>query len=116
MKNIFKLLLIFTLILSFSQSVFAKNYEDRLMERRYRKALIAGCEHIKAKNPKTAAILGILPGGGSFYTGAYVLGTFDIVFWICGSTLWDAPLAWHRAKKINMEETVFYCELEGKKL
>jgi len=115
MKNVFKFLLVFTIVLSFTQSVFAKDYAERLMEKKYRKALVVGCDNIKTKSPATAAILGLLPGGGSFYTGAMGLGIADLLLYPF-SSIWDMPLAYNRAKIMNMEETIFSCELEGKKL
>jgi len=114
MKKTIKFLMVTAILFSCTSSVFAKNYAERIMEQKYRKALTMGCEHIEEKSPATAAILGLLPGGGSFYTGAMGLGVADVVLWPFGSTLWDSPLAWNRAKKINMEETIFNCELQKK--
>ncbi len=116
MKNVIKILFIFIMFFSFAGTVFAKDYAERLMEKKYRKALTVGCEHVKVKNPATAAILGLLPGGGSFYTGEIGLGIADLLLWPF-SPIWDAPLAYSRAKEINMEETIFSCELsKGEKL
>ncbi len=116
MKNAVKFCLVFTFVFSLMSSAFADNYADRIMKQKYRKALTIGCENIEVKSPATAAVLGLLPGGGSFYTGAMGLGVADAILWMFGSTIWDSPLAWNRAKKINMEETIFNCELQGKRL
>ena len=116
MKKLLKLSLVLGVLLSLSHSAFADDYANRIVKQKYRKALVVGCENIEVKSPVTAAVLGLLPGGGSFYTGEMGLGIVDALLWPFGSTLWDAPLAWSRAKKQNMEETIYFCELKGKKL
>jgi len=115
MKNLFKTLLILTFLLSFTQSALAEDYANIALKKNYKKALDKGCKEIELKDPATAVVLGVFPGGGSFYTGRFGLGVADLLLWTF-SPLWDAPLAWHKAKKLNMEETVFRCELQGNDL
>lgn len=55
---------------------------------------------VQEKNPTTGAALGILPGGGSFYTRNYGLGVVNLLFWPI-SILWD-PISGHDgAESIN---------------
>ena len=93
--------------------VKAESYGTMLMEKKYRSALNAGCDDIRRKNPATATVLGLLPGGGSFYTGEIGLGIADLLLWPF-SPIWDMPLAGKKAKEINMSETVYNCEELGK--
>jgi len=104
--------LIILLLLSFiTVPVFAADYSERLMEEKYRKALNSGCEYIEIKNPTTATLMGLLPGGGSFYNGQMALGIVDLLFWPF-SPIWDMPIANKQAQKINKEETIFSCEMK----
>jgi hypothetical protein len=50
------------------------------------------------QNAGLAFGLGFLPGGGSFYTGSYVLGVVDLLLWPF-SVIWDAPIAAAKASK-----------------
>ena len=43
---------------------------------------------VKEKNPTTGAVLGLLPGGGSFYAGEVGLGVVNLLLWPA-SILWD---------------------------
>ena len=108
---LFTLMALMTVCFSI-KPVIAGGYADRLMEKQYRQALNKGCENIRAKNPAAAAALGLLPGGGSFYTGEIALGVADLLLWPF-SAIWDMPLAYVRAKQINKEETILYCEAEA---
>lgn len=54
---------------------------------------------VEEKNPGAAAALGILPGGGSFYTGQYGLGVVDLLFWPV-SILWD-PINGYAAANVT---------------
>lgn len=59
---------------------------------------------VEEKNPTTGAVLGILPGGGSFYAQEPALGVVNLLFWPL-SILWD-PISGHEgAKAINYDIT-----------
>ena len=64
----------------------------------------ASGELVKVKSPGGAFALGLLPGGGSLYTRRYALGILDILLW-APSILWDGPIAYTTAKRINYTET-----------
>lgn len=55
---------------------------------------------VKDKDPGTAAALGILPGGGSFYTGNIGLGIVNLLMWPA-SILWDPISGSNGAKSDN---------------
>ncbi len=55
---------------------------------------------VQEKNPGTAAVLGILPGGGSFYTRQWGLGIVDLLLWPF-SILWDPIAGYNEAEMIN---------------
>jgi len=55
---------------------------------------------VEEKNPAAAAGLGILPGGGSFYTRNYGLGVVNLLFWPL-SILWDPISGYNGAQSIN---------------
>jgi hypothetical protein len=57
------------------------------------------------KNIGAAAALGLLPGGGSFYTRNYVVGVVDLLFWPL-SILWDPINGMNGAKEINYYSTL----------
>lgn len=60
---------------------------------------------VEEKNPGAAAVLGILPGGGSFYGREYALGVVNLLFWPI-SICWD-PVSGNRAAlRINYIETM----------
>lgn len=59
---------------------------------------------VTEKHPGTGAALGILPGGGSFYTRHYGLGAVNLLLWPI-SILWD-PISGHDgAESINYYAT-----------
>jgi len=60
--------------------------------------------YVEEKTPSTAALLGILPGGGSFYTRQWGLGILDLLLWPI-SVLWDPFVGYEGAQAINYEET-----------
>ena len=60
---------------------------------------------VEEKDPKLAAVLGVLPGGGSFYTGEIGLGIVNLAVWPY-SILWDPISGADAAKKINFYATV----------
>lgn len=71
---------------------------------------------IEEKNPGAAAGLGILPGGGSFYTRQYGLGVVDLLFWPL-SILWDPINGYKAAGTINYYTTKEYIRrLIGKEI
>ena len=108
-----RFLSILVLSIYMASPALSQSYGDIIMARKYKEAIHAGCHDIKKKNPTTAIALGLLPGGGSFYTGEIGLGVADVLLWPF-SPIWDMPLAGKKAKEINQSETVFACEAEGK--
>ncbi len=74
---------------------------NSFQEREYR-AMEAQDVLVKEKDPVTGAVLGILPGGGSFYAREPALGVVNLLFWPL-SVLWD-PISGHDgAKAINYD-------------
>lgn len=59
---------------------------------------------VEEKSPSTASALGILPGGGSFYTGNTGLGIVNLLCWPL-SILWDPVSGSDGAKTINYNAT-----------
>ncbi len=59
---------------------------------------------VEEKSPGTGAVLGLLPGGGSFYARAYGLGIVNLLFWPL-SILWDPVSGYDGALAINYYET-----------
>jgi hypothetical protein len=60
---------------------------------------------VQEKSEAAAALLGILPGGGSFYTRQYGVAVVNLMLWPF-SVLWD-PLNAHRgAQEINYQATM----------
>lgn len=62
-------------------------------------------------------MLGLLPGGGSFYTENYGIGVVDLLFWPL-SILWDPINGNNGAKAINYyatKERVRYLSAKEKK-
>lgn len=55
---------------------------------------------VEEKNPGTAAALGILPGGGSFYTRNAGLGIVNLLLWPL-SICWDPVSGHDGAESIN---------------
>jgi hypothetical protein len=55
---------------------------------------------VEEKSPTMAACLGILPGGGSFYTGNYALGALGLITWPV-SVIWDPIAGYNQARVIN---------------
>jgi hypothetical protein len=55
---------------------------------------------VEEKNPGTGAALGILPGGGSFYTRNYGLGIVNLLLWPL-SIFWDTVNGYEGALSIN---------------
>ena len=61
---------------------------------------------IQEKSETAAFFLGLLPGGGSFYTRQYGIGVVDTLLWPL-SVLWDPSIGVGGAKKINFEATKY---------
>jgi len=61
---------------------------------------------IKEKNPTTGAVLGLLPGIGSFYAREPALGVVNLLFWPI-SILWDPISGYQGSKSINYSATVY---------
>lgn len=59
---------------------------------------------VEEKNPGTAAALGLLPGGGSFYSRAYGYGVVNLLFWPL-SILWDPVSGYDAASSLNYHAT-----------
>jgi len=60
---------------------------------------------IKEKDPMTGILLGILPGGGSFYGREPVVGVVDLLLWPA-SILWDPVIGHETSKTVNYKLTV----------
>ncbi len=60
---------------------------------------------IEEKSPGTATALGILPGGGSFYTRNYGWGVTNLLLWPL-SVFWDPISGRDGAERLNYELTV----------
>lgn len=71
---------------------------------------------VTEKNPGTGAALGILPGGGSFYSRNYGLGVLNLLLWPV-SILWD-PISGHDgSESINYYATKQnVSKMQGKEL
>ena len=61
--------------------------------------------YIEEKNPTTAWWLGLLPGGGSFYTRQYGYGTINLLTWPF-SMIWDPSNGFGGAQDLNYEATM----------
>jgi len=64
---------------------------------------------VEEKSETTAAVLGILPGGGSFYVREYALGVANLLLWPI-SIIWDPISGANGAEAINYNLTKFYLE------
>ena len=69
----------------------------------YQSMKLAGLA-VEEKNPTTAMALGVLPGGGSFYTRQWALGVADLLLWPY-SILWDPFAGQSGAEVINYDIT-----------
>lgn len=59
---------------------------------------------VQEKHPGTGAALGLLPGGGSFYSREYGLGVVNLLFWPL-SILWDPISGYSGSEAINYAAT-----------
>ncbi len=71
-------------------------------------------QQVPSKRPALALGLGLLPGGGSFYTNRDALGLVN-AFLYPFSILWDGPLGFFAARKARREVrvTVTFVDLGG---
>lgn len=60
--------------------------------------------YVETKSTGTATALGLLPGGGSFYTENYGLGVVNLLLWPV-SILWDPVSGHDGAEMINYHAT-----------
>lgn len=59
---------------------------------------------VKEKTPGVGAVLGLLPGGGSFYGREYGYGIVNLLLWPI-SILWDPVSGYDAARAINYNIT-----------
>jgi hypothetical protein len=64
---------------------------------------------VEEKKPILAATLGVLPGGGSFYTRQWGLGVVDVLLWP-SSILWDPVAGYQGAEAINYDASRAYAK------
>ena len=74
-----------------------------IQEREY-SAMQAQGVLVEEKNPTTGAVLGILPGVGSFYAREPGYGFVNLLFWPL-SILWDPVSGYDGSKTINYDIT-----------
>ena len=61
---------------------------------------------VEEKNPTTGALLGLLPGGGSFYAREPALGVLNLLTWPL-SILWDPFSGFSGSQSINYAATTY---------
>ena len=59
---------------------------------------------VEEKTPSTGAVLGILPGGGSFYAREYGYGIANLLLWPL-SVLWDPVSGYQGSLALNYHAT-----------
>ena len=69
---------------------------------------------IEEDDPTSAALLGLLPGGGSFYVGETGLGIVNLLFWPL-SILWDPISGYQGAQMNNLSVTQYHIKNELEK-
>ena len=69
---------------------------------------------IEEKNPTVGAVLGILPGFGSFYVGEPGYGIVNLLFWPV-SILWDPVSGYDGSMSINYDITKYQLNKEKEK-
>jgi len=67
-------------------------------------SMIEAGYQVQEKSPGLGAVLGILPGGGSFYTRDWALGVVDLLVWPY-SIFWDPFVGYENSKYLNYQET-----------
>lgn len=73
--------------------------------------------YVQEKSPTVGAVMGILPGGGSFYAREYGYGVFNAIMWPA-SIAWDPVSGIQGAERINYyatKEQVNYLQKREKK-
>ncbi|WP_071870887.1 hypothetical protein [Atopomonas hussainii] len=71
---------------------------------------------VEEKSPGAGAVLGLLPGGGSFYGREYGYGAVNLLFWPL-SILWDPISGYNASKAINYYTTKQHVKkLENKEM
>ncbi len=107
MEFIKKLVVIFCVL----SAVGCANGLNKVQEREYSVFEIEGAL-VEEKNPSTGAVLGLLPGGGSFYAREPGFGVVNLLLWPL-SILWDPISGYDGAKAINYDLTKY--QLKRKK-
>lgn len=74
------------------------------MEKREYRAYEDNDMLVEEKQPGVGAALGILPGGGSFYSRHYGLGVANLMFWPL-SIFWDPVSGYAGSKSVNYDAT-----------
>lgn len=69
---------------------------------------------IEEDDPTSAALFGLLPGGGSFYVGETGLGIVNLLFWPL-SILWDPISGYQGAQVNNLSVTQYHIKNELEK-
>jgi hypothetical protein len=99
MKNLTKLLIVFTLA-SLTNCASGINSSQKKELSSYK----AKGFYVEEKKVGLAVGLGILPGGGSFYSREYGLGVVNLLTWPF-SILWDPISGYNASERINYYAT-----------
>lgn len=92
-------------LLAAAMSVGCASGLNSFQEQEY-SAMEAANVIVEEKDPTAGAWLGVLPGGGSFYTRHAGLGIVNLLFWPA-SILWDPVSGYDGAKVINYNATKY---------
>ncbi|MBT4921443.1 MAG: hypothetical protein HON23_00320 [Rickettsiales bacterium] len=95
-----KKIVLLSSVLLLSSCVSKLHWEQEDKMRAYKESNLA----VEAKNPLIAIGLGVLPGGGSIYTGNYGYGAANILMWPL-SIAWDPISGYNGAQQKNYEVT-----------
>lgn len=69
---------------------------------------------VEEVDPTSAALFGLLPGGGSFYVGETGLGIVNLLFWPL-SIAWDPISGYRGAQMTNLSVTQYHIKTELEK-